>query len=264
MGPEEKPRQNEGVELAAELAAAIEQDVLELYFQPIVSLADRSVTMLEALSRWPHPQRGMLAPADFIATAEHSDLLPALERWAIDAAFRQLRQWSRGVSAQMSIFLNLSEEHVFHGDLAGVVERAAEESGVSAERIGFEISEATLIEAGGRSIDQLLALSKVGPTLTVDDYTGSISTSLLQDLPIAALKISRHIVEAIPDDSRRLESAVAAARRGSELGVMTIAGGVENPGQLAALRNLGCGYAQGFFFSVPMPARALAERMTRR
>ncbi len=259
-----QPAHGDDAALAPELAEAIERGELDLYYQPIVSLADRSVTRLEALPRWPHPERGVLAPADFIAAARAGDLLPALERWAIEAAFDRLAAWSEGVAGEMTISLNLSEEHAFHTDLAGFVSDAAARSGASAERIGFEITETALIEAGGRSLEKLRDVAALGPAFTIDAYRGEISTELLSEMPIVALKIGRDTVEGIPDDARRLESATAAIRRGGELDLATIAVGVESPGQLASLRGLGCDYAQGFFFSVPMPVEALAERMSRR
>ena len=261
MELDRQPANGDDAGLARELAEAIERGELELYYQPIVSLADRSVTRLEALPRWPHPERGVLAPADFIAAARAGDLLPALERWAIEAAFGRLAAWSDGVAAELTISLNLSEEHAFHADLAGFVSDAAARSGASAERIGFEIAETALIEARGRSLEKLRDIAALGPAFTVDAYSGGLSTELLSELPIGALKICRHTVEGIPDDGRRLESATTAIRRGDELDLATIAMGIESPGQLASLRELGCDYGQGFFFSVPMPAEALAERM---
>ncbi len=264
MEPDRQPANGDDAELARELAEAIDRGELELYYQPIVSLGDRSVTRLEGLPRWPHPQRGILAPADFIEAARASDLLPALERWAIEAAFSRLAAWSEGVAGELTISLNLSEEHAFNADLAGFVSSTAARSSASAERLGFEIAEAALIEAGGRSVEKLRAIAALGPTFTVDDYSGGLSVDLLRELPIDALKIGRRTVEGIPDDARRLESATAAIRRGRELDLATIAVGIESPGQLASLRELGCDYGQGFFFSVPMPVEALAERMSRR
>jgi EAL domain-containing protein (putative c-di-GMP-specific phosphodiesterase class I) len=258
-----QPAQDDDTELARELAEALERGELELYYQPIVSLADRSVTRLEALPRWPHPERGILAPADFIVAARAGGLLPALERWAIEAAFDRLAAWSEGVAGEMRISLNLSEEHAFGADLAGFVSSTAARSSASAERIGFEVAEVALIEAGGRSLEKLREIAELGPTFTVDDYSGGLSMDLLRELPIGALKIGRRTVEGIPDDSGRLESAMAAIRRGRELDLATIAVGIESTGQLASLRELGCEYGQGFFFSVPMPVEALAERMRR-
>lgn len=247
-----------------QLRAEIEAARLQLYFQPIVSLRDRSATMLEALPRWPHPGRGILAPSDFIALAEANGLLELLERWAIDAAFHQLSQWTGGVAGQLTISLNLSEEHLYEADLATAVRDAAGKRGVEANRLGFEISETPLIEAGGRSLEKLRALADLGVSLTIDDYHGSVATDLLRQLPTNALKISRRIVAGIPDDPRSVEAAAAAVAVGEELDVAVIASGVEGPGQLASLRDLGCSYAQGFLLSLPMPADVLEERMVRR
>lgn len=251
-------------ETARELAAAIAGHRLNLYYQPIVSLRDRSATMLEALPRWPHPERGILAPADFISIASENSLLGDLERWAIEEAFRQLSSWRTGVAAELMISLNLSEKHVYETDLAGAVRTAAGRSDALAHRIGFEISESALIEAGGRSLGKLRELSDLGVSLTIDDYSGRVSAGLVRELPTTALKISRRVVEGIPDNERQVEIASAAIGLGRELGLATIASGVESPGQLASLRDLGCRFAQGFLLSVPMPAEVLEDRMVGR
>jgi EAL domain-containing protein (putative c-di-GMP-specific phosphodiesterase class I) len=220
--------------------------------------------MLEALPRWPHPELGILAPADFIDVAAEVGLLDELERWAIEAAFVQLAVWRSGVASELTISLNLSEEHLFETDLAEAVRDSASASGASAHRIGFEITERALLAAGGRSLGKLRALSDLGVSLTIDDCNGSDSAELVRDLPTTALKISRWVVEGIPDDEGRVEMASATIELGRELGLATIASGVESPGQLASLRDLGCRYAQGFLLSVPMPAEVLEDRMPRR
>lgn len=245
---------------ADELRDAIESGALDLYFQPIVSLADRSATMLEALPRWAHPERGILAPQDFIVLAADNGLLEPLERWAINAAVRQLERWRTGTASELEISINLSERHVFEADLGAAVRDAGPKGGLS-QRLGFEITEAALIEAGGRSVAKLQALADLGVSLIVDDYRGELDSEVLSQLPTTAIKISRSIVAGIPDRSKEMEVAAAAIGLGRELGLASIASGVEGPGQLASLRELGCHYAQGFFFSVPMPAEVLEERM---
>ena len=247
-----------------ELREAIAAGRLRLYFQPIVALADRSATMLEALPRWTTARRGILAPADFIELAESSGLLDELESWAIGATFRQLSRWDSGVAAELSISLNLSERHLYETDLAAAVEAAAEEFGVPAGRIGFEIDETSLVGAGGRSLEKLRALADLGVALTIDDYAGRVSPELLGELPTTALKISREIVAGIPDDRSRVQAATEAVDRGRALGLELIASGIEGPGQLASLRDLGCKYGQGFLISLPMPAEVLEERMAPR
>ncbi len=247
--------------LPADLRSAIEGRELHLYFQPIVSLADRSATMLEALPRWPHPERGILAPQDFIGLAAEHDLLEPLERWAIEAAVSQLSRWRTGTASELKISINLSEQHLFAADIAEAVSAASAGDPAVGQRLGFEISEAALAGGEGRSIEKLQSLADLGVSLIVDDYRGDVSEALLRELPTTALKISRSIVARIPDHADELEAAAAAIDVGRELGLASIASGVEGPGQLASLRELGCHYAQGFFFSVPMPAEVLEERM---
>lgn len=245
---------------ADELRAAIEAEELSLYFQPIVSLTDRSATMLEALPRWAHPERGILAPQDFIGLAETSGLLASLERWAIRTAVRHLERWRSGTASELEISINLSEEHVFEADLVEAVQAAGPDDALS-HRLGFEITEEALVEAGGRSVEKLQRLADLGVSLIVDDYRGLVGSTLLRDLPITALKISQEIVAGIPDRGADCDAAARAIEVGRELGLASIASGVEGPGQLASLRKMGCHYAQGFFFSLPMPAEVLEERM---
>ena len=243
------------------LRDAIEGRTLNLYSQPIVSLTDRSATLLEALPRWPVGRGFVLGPDDFLDLARRGNLLEGLERWGIWTALDQLARWDHGISAEMSVSLNLSEQNVFEGDVAAAVADAAEATGAAPERLEFEISESALGEAAGRSLEQLRALSDLGVTLTVDRFTGAAPRERLDELPVRALKIGRDIVAGIPDEETSLQAAEAAVEIARELGLTVIATGVENPGQLASLRDMGFNHAQGFFFSVPMPAEVLEERM---
>ena len=116
------------------------------------------------------------------------------------------------------------------------------------------------MEADGERLEKLQALLDLGVGLMVDDYSGAVPANQLVELPTTALKISRRVVAGIPDVPRRTEIAATALRLTGDLGVRVIANGIESPGQLAALRDMGCEYGQGFLFSVPMPAEVLAER----
>jgi EAL domain-containing protein (putative c-di-GMP-specific phosphodiesterase class I) len=247
-----------GEALAAELGEAIEQKRLQLYFQPIVSLIDRIASEVEALPRWPRNGNEILAPPDFIGVAQEFHLLPELERWAISAAFEQLTRWRR--STDLDVSLNLSEDHVYESALPEEIRAAAQRTDVAPTRLSLEISERALVEANGRLVERLNELTEIGVGLTVDDYSGAVPAELLDELPTSALKISRRVVSGIPDGSRQTETATAAIRLARELGVRVIANGIESPGQLAALRDMGCEFGQGFLFSIPMPADVLAER----
>jgi diguanylate cyclase len=244
--------------LAAELSEAIEQRRLQLYYQPVVSLVDRVAGEVEALPRWPRNGNEILAPPDFIGVAQEFHLLPKLERWAISTAFEQLTRWRR--STDLDVSLNLSEDHVYESALPEEIRAAAQRNDVDPRRLSLEVSETALVEANGQMVERLNELTGLGVGLTVDDYSGAVPTERLRELPTSALKISRRVVSAIPDGPRQTEIASAAIKLAREMGVRVIANGIESPGQLAALRDMGCQYGQGFLFSIPMPAEVLAER----
>ncbi len=244
--------------LAAELGEAIENKQLRLYYQPIVSLLDRVAREVEALPRWPRDEGEILAPADFIGVAQEFGLLAKLERWAIEAAFEQLSRWRRATDLDVS--LNLSEDHVYADSLPEEILASAQRHDVAPGRLSLEVSETALVEADQERLEKLQALLKIGVGLMIDDYSGAVPADQLVELPTTALKISRRVVAGIPDVPRSTEIAATALRLAGDLGVRVIANGIESPGQLAALRDMGCEYGQGFLFSVPMPAEVLAER----
>jgi EAL domain-containing protein (putative c-di-GMP-specific phosphodiesterase class I) len=244
--------------MAAELGEAIKEGRLQLYYQPIVSLHDRMASEVEALPRWPRGDDEILAPPDFIEIAEQFDLLPGLERWAIEAALQQLSRWRRATDLDVS--LNLSEGHVYAGALPDEIREAAQRHDVATRRLSLEISETALVEGGNERLERLQTLFDLGVGLTVDDYSGSVPADRLGELPIGTLKVSRRVVAGIPDSPVHTETATTVLRQAAELGVRVIANGVESPGQLAALRDMGCEYGQGFLFSLPMPAEVIAER----
>jgi EAL domain-containing protein (putative c-di-GMP-specific phosphodiesterase class I) len=244
--------------LAAELGEAIEQNRLALYYQPVVSLVDRVASEVEALLRWPRNGRQILAPPDFIAIAKQFGLLPGLERWAIDAAFLQLANWKR--ATDLDVTLNISEQHAYEVSLPDEIRSTSDRHGVDPARLSLEIAEGSLPGPGDDRLGRLNELRELGVCLTVDDYSGEVPADRLRELPVKSLKISRRITAGIPDGERQTEIAVAALRLAEELDLKLSANGIESPGQLAALRDMGCRYGQGFLFSIPMPADVLAER----
>jgi EAL domain-containing protein (putative c-di-GMP-specific phosphodiesterase class I) len=247
-----------GAVLAADLGEAIRQGQLRLYYQPIVSLVDRVASEVEALPRWPRDGGEILAPSDFIDVAAEHELLADLERWAIEAAFAQLARWRRATDLDVS--LNVSEDLVYEAALADEVKGAAERHDVNPGRLSVEVSEATVLQADERRWERLRELASQGIGVVIDDYSGALPAERLAELPARALKISRRVIAGIPDLPRQTEAASTAIRVAREHGVQVIANGVESPGQLAALREMGCQFGQGFMFSIPMPADVLAER----
>ena len=247
----------EAEKLAEELSEAIENRRLQLYYQPIVSLVDRVASEVEALLRWPRESE-ILAPPDFIGVAKQFDLLMDLERLVIESAFEQLSRWRRATDLDVS--LNLSERHIYSDNLQQEIRDAAERSEVATRRLSLEVAEDSLVQADEERREKLRSLSAAGVGLIVDDYGGAIPASQLNELPVSALKVSRRVIAGIPDNPVHTETATTALRLAGELGLRVIANGLESPGQLAVLRDMGCKYGQGFLFSVPMPAEVLAER----
>lgn len=251
-------------QVASELPVALSQGQMHLYYQPVVSLADRSATVLEALPRWDHPEYGVLGPASFIEATRAAGLLENLERWAISDAIHQLAYWSRGIPAQFSISVNLSAPHALSPRLAATVREITTATQVPASRIGIELPASSLANMGTEEMQALRDLADVGVHLTVDGFSGEISPEKLRSLPVSSLKIGRDVIAMIPDSEEHLEIVTSALAIGREMGVGVIATGIENPGQAAALRGAGCHYGQGFLFSVPMPAEVLEERVASR
>ena len=251
-------------DIASELPAALAAGQMHLYYQPVVSLAERSATTLEALPRWDHPEHGVLGPQSFIEPAREAGLLEQVERWAITDAMHQLGRWSTGIPGQLSISVNLSTPHVISGELAQLISDTAAATGISISRFGIEVPEAPLASLGPEELAALRELSDAGVNLTIDGYAGVLDEARLRQLPVSSLKIARGVIADIPDDPEQLAMVRRTIAIGRELGIGVIAGGIENPGQAAALRDAGCRYGQGFLFSVPMPAEVLEERMTER
>ena len=247
----------EAEKLARELSEAIENRRLQLYYQPIVSLVDRVASEVEALLRWPR-EGEILAPPDFIGVAKQFDLLIGLERLVIESAFEQLSRWRRATDLDVS--LNLSERHIYSDNLQQEIRDAAERSDVATRRLSLEVAEDSLVQADEVRLEKLRSLSTAGVGLIVDDYSGAIPASQLSELPVNALKVSRRVIAGIPDNPVHTETVTTALRLAGEPGLRVIANGIESPGQLAVLRDMGCKYGQGFLFSVPMPAEVLAER----
>jgi diguanylate cyclase (GGDEF)-like protein/PAS domain S-box-containing protein len=254
------PRLREGLvdrlELESDLRAALENGDLRLHYQPTVDLATSQVIGFEALARWPHPTRGMINPLDFIPIAEATGLIVPLGRWVLHEACRQAVAWgadSDGHPPKMSV--NVSVRQFDRADLSEMVATVLAETGMPADRLCLEMTESVLMTDTEANLEQLLRLKALGLTLAIDDFgTGYSSLAYLRRFPVDTLKIDRSFVErlgVIADDTALTDTIV---RLGKSLGMATVAEGIEEFGQLAALREMGCGFAQGYYFSRPVPA----------
>jgi diguanylate cyclase (GGDEF)-like protein len=244
------------LELEADLRVALERGQLHLHYQPTVDLATNEVIGFEALARWQHPERGLIPPAEFIPIAEATGLIVPLGRWVLHEACRQAVEWSAASGGRpVKMAVNVSVRQFDRADLVEVVAGILAETGMPAGQLCLEMTESVLMTDTDDNLEQLLRLKALGVTLAIDDFgTGYSSLAYLRRFPVDTLKIDRSFVErlgALTDDTALADTIV---QLGKSLGMATVAEGIEEFGQLAALREMGCHFAQGYYFSRPVPA----------
>ncbi len=244
--------------LTAELARAVAGGGLMLHFQPRFCLRSRLAAGAEALARWPHRRRGMIAPGEFIPLAEESGAIVPLGAWALEAACAEAARWPTGV-----VSVNVSAAQLAAGVLLDQVEHALERSRLPAERLELELTESMLADAGLDTLLMLSAVRDLGIGLALDDFgTGYASLAMLKRLPLTAMKLDRSLVRGllrVPEDTAVVRAAVAV---GHALGLLVVAEGLLNEAQARALEALGCQEGQSFFLGKPMGGermRALLE-----
>jgi diguanylate cyclase (GGDEF)-like protein/PAS domain S-box-containing protein len=239
-----------------DLRRALDRDELRLYYQPVVALASGKVVGMEALARWAHPRRGLLLPDEFIPLADETGLIVPLGRWAMSAACRQLRAWHEHAPG-LRLGMNLSARQFGQSGLVGEIEEALRESGAPAGVLDLEVTEAAITDDGERTATRVQALAALGVGIVLDRFgTGYSSLGALYRFPLRGLKIDRSFVQALGDpraEAPVVRSAIALAR---SLELDVVAQGVETAGQLARLRELECGAAQGFHLGPPQDADA--------
>jgi diguanylate cyclase (GGDEF)-like protein/PAS domain S-box-containing protein len=253
-----EPEMHEGVvarlELKADLQRALSRDEFELYYQPLVRLSDGGVVGFEALLRWHHPERGTVAPNDFIGFAEETGLIVPIGRWVLREGCR------RGVALQavsdtpVGMSINLSVKQLQHSDVVADVRDALEESGLEPSRLTLEITETVMMADTEMAVRRLSELKKLGVRLAMDDFgTGYSSLSYLNAFPVDVLKMDRSFLRPdAPTRARNLASAVIAI--GTNLELEVVAEGIEDAQQWASMRSLGAHLGQGFHFARPMDA----------
>jgi diguanylate cyclase (GGDEF)-like protein len=240
--------------LETDLRQAIADDGLEIYYQPLVRIADDKVTGCEALLRWRHPSRGMISPAEFIPVAEETGLIHQLGEWVLAASCAEAVTWP----ADIKVAVNVSPVQFARDGFALKVAAALASSGLAAHRLELEITEAVLIRDDDAALAMLHQIRALGVRIALDDFgTGYSSLSYLQRFPFDKIKIDRSFINNIEDPrgSAYIVKAVvdiAAARQ-----MTTTAEGVETVEQLDELRQLGCTEMQGYLYSPAVPASKL-------
>ncbi len=249
-------------EMAIELQQAVELDQLELRYQPIVELKTGVLSGVEALVRWRHPEKGLIAPGQFIEIAEeHGSILP-IGRWVLGEACRQAAAWRRAgaVPADMFVAVNVSAREIQEHDFVEGVRHALRDNDVDPTSLVLEITETALLRATPLTIATLVTLRELGIRIYIDDFgTGYFSLSHLRQFPVDALKIATEFTQDAKATSRTSGLAAAIVAMAHSLGIDTVAEGIETSQQARLMRTIECRYGQGFFFAHPLLAAELVE-----
>ena len=246
-----------------ELRRGIEQDELRLVYQPVVELEHNTVTAVEALVRWEHPERGLIDPVDFIPVAEDSGLIGALGDWVLTRACRDGAAWQRRFqrSDPVLVCVNTSPRQLANGAFPARVADIMDRQGLAPGSLALEITESVLMEEAHAPVTVLASLREYGLRLMLDDFgTGYSSLSYLRRFPLDVLKIDRSFVAGLGRDDEDSAIVAAIVQMARTLGLTVVAEGVEREEQLERLRELDCDRAQGRLIAEPMPA-AEVERL---
>src|SRR5262245_30386513 len=244
----------ERLQLESALRHALDRHELQLYYQPIVELADGRLSGFEALLRWQHPERGLVMPEQFIPIAEDTGLIVSIGNWVIHEACRQIRAWDEEfpACARLSMNVNLSPRQCLHPELVSDVARILAETGLRADRLRLEVTESALLHNSDRIAAVFERLRALGVHLGLDDFgTGYSALSYLQRFPFQTLKIDRSFVSGIREASNA-EIIRAVVSLAAGLAMNVTAEGIETAEQLEQLKALACGSGQGFFFDKPL------------
>jgi diguanylate cyclase (GGDEF)-like protein len=239
-----------------DLRRALERDELRVVYQPIVALGDGRIRGFEALVRWQHPERGLLAPAQFIPVAEESGMIVALGRVVLEEACRQSAHWS-ALHGPVQIHVNLSARQVADPNLVDSIAHVLRTTGVDPAILVLELTESSLLERVHSPGETLSRLKALGISLILDDFgTGYSSLSYLQHFPLSGLKIDRSFVAALSGSNGSGAIVDAILRMATALDLEVVAEGLETPEHLDVLRRLGCRFGQGYLFSRPVAVQA--------
>ncbi|MFB7911499.1 putative bifunctional diguanylate cyclase/phosphodiesterase [Kitasatospora sp. NPDC056076] len=261
-------------EMNENLDSAIAESAFQLYYQPIVDLRTGDLVAFEALVRWPHDQRGMVLPDEFIALAEESGQIVPLGAWVLERAAEEAAAWHSASSAARSatgrpplrVNVNVSARQFRDAGFVDVVRHALDTSGIDPRTLVLELTESVLMRRDDRLRADMAVLGDLGIGLAIDDFgTGYSSLSYLREFPISLLKIDKSFIDGLGLSAQQYALVEGITRIADTLGVQVIAEGIEHPDQRDLLAAMGCPLGQGYLFAHPMDgaqARALVRRTT--
>jgi len=247
-----------------ELRQAIDGDEFVVFFQPQVTIDSRELVGVEALVRWNHPQRGMIEPAGFITVAERSGLITILGEIVLRKALQHGMEWKGNGCKLPRISVNVSPRQLYQRDFVGMVERVLGITGFDPHFLELELTESIAVQNSERIRALLRRLRKMGVTIAVDDFgTGQSSLTYVKQFPVDTVKIDRSFVVDVARRTSDQSIVSAVLLVANQLGLRTIAEGVETNAQCEFLRSRGCGEIQGFLISRPLPASVLQQTFLR-
>jgi diguanylate cyclase (GGDEF)-like protein len=236
--------------LEYDLRQAVLKEELVLHYQPLIDLKSQKITAVEALVRWRHPTRGLVAPGDFIPLAEETGLIIAIGEWVLRTACEQALCWPG-----LRVAVNLSPVQFRHRELLDTVRSVLADTGLEASRLELEITESVLINDTAAALEILSALKTLGVQIAMDDFgTGYSSLRYLNSFPFDKIKIDKSFVMTLDDKEKSLAIVRSVIGLSASLNMTSTAEGVETLEQAILLRDEGCEQVQGFYFGRPVPA----------
>lgn len=250
--------------LEADLREAMTAKQFRVHYQPVVELATRRIVSFEALLRWDHPSQGLISPYRFIEAAEDTGILVSIGHWLILQACRQLCDWDAAQSAKqpMQVTVNVSARQFANARLVNDIQDALQQTGVDPSRLQLEITESIAATDPTLTVTVLSHLKHLGIGVILDDFgTGMTSLRGLRQFPVDALKIDRSLVREMLADRASADIVELVAALAHKMNLKVIAEGIETSRQVEQLRELGCEFGQGYFFSQPMEPKAAQQFM---
>jgi EAL domain-containing protein (putative c-di-GMP-specific phosphodiesterase class I) len=247
------------MELENSLRKAIEQNQLQLHYQPQVEIASGDIVGVEALTRWKHPEYGFVAPVEFIPLAEETGLIVPLGKWILHQACLQNKAWQNAGLIKVPVAVNISVRQLQDDDFVSAVGSILQETGLDPSYLELEITESIMYNIE-RSTVILNELKKLGVKISIDDFgTGYSSLSYLKHLPIDKIKIDKSFVDDIINHSNQGAIVKTIIDMGHNLNFTVIAEGIETDVQVNFLKKHSCKIGQGYFYSRPLPAEEIIE-----
>jgi diguanylate cyclase (GGDEF)-like protein/PAS domain S-box-containing protein len=240
--------------MSTRLRKAVEQKQWTLHYQPLIELASGQMYGVEALIRWPEPNGGLVPPGEFIPLAEEMGLIEAIGDWVVEEICRQDAQW-RAEGLTLEIGFNLSPRQLWQPELVDKIVSPIVVAGMDPTRVTVEITESTAMTDPDRTVELLAAIHERGLKLAIDDFgTGYSSLARLRHMPVDILKIDRSFIRDLDKDEDAASMVTAMISLASNLGMSSLAEGIETPGEWHLLVERGCELGQGYYFSRPVPA----------